>query len=388
MAARAEKYDFESRLGDSTDQCIGWLESGCASGPIPTFDFSPLYDPEAETTPPGAFEPLPPEAQSLALDTASSATSRDPLTDLLWHLADEAVGTGLLTLTKEVGPDGSTVYGAVAHDDVALRDFFLEKIAELAGQPAQAESPRAASAAALVAARTLDRALNKGVGDFEAICDMLAPYVIPDTPAPDETVHYLYPVISMSFEDVWPSSGLDPASLEVCIDGEPVAVTMPEGAGSFSERLEAPVYQGYHTLAVSIADRMGQVKSVSWRFAVALHHQWLPPLSRWPKTTVHAKQTLPVRFTLRDGDGVFGVDPGVTVRVFDPSDASGERVAVYRVGDGTDDLRINVPAERYMLNLPLRKLPWVAPGMPLVVRVEAGGLLLGECELGIAGLRP
>jgi hypothetical protein len=56
----------------------------------------------------------------------------------------------------------------------------------------------------------------------------------------------------------------------LCIDGEPVDVTMPKGAGSFSKRVEAPVYQGYHTLAVSIAGRMGQTKSVSWPFATAL----------------------------------------------------------------------------------------------------------------------
>ena len=59
VAACAQILDFESRLRDSIDQCIGWLESGCPSGPIPSFDFSPVYDPGAETTPPGAFEPLP-----------------------------------------------------------------------------------------------------------------------------------------------------------------------------------------------------------------------------------------------------------------------------------------------------------------------------------------
>ncbi len=99
------------------------------------------------------------------------------------------------------------------------------------------------------------------------------------------------------------------------------------------------------------------------------------------RDTWQARQTTPVKFTLRSDEGNFGADPGVKVIVFDPLDKSGTRSAVYEVGEGQGHVRIDLEEEQYIADVRLKDLGWVTPGMIVAVRVEAGGLLLGELAL-------
>lgn len=113
---------------------------------------------------------------------------------------------------------------------------------------------------------------------------------------------------------------------------------------------------------------------------VALNLTWLPPVTTASGTTWSMTQTIPIKFSLRDDDGVFGVDPGVIVRLSDAADTSGTRSSIFRIGQGSDSLRICEDDELYILNVKPRSLGWASPGTLIRVTVEAGGVVLGAFE--------
>lgn len=314
-----------------------WQADPTASG-MPSLDFvTPLYDPDAPAQPPGAVEP-PVVYTTGAAEEESGADPHVACDELYSLVVERAVESGLIVVTEGEADDGSglPVYGATVEDQDALTQLFGSVIAELA---TVSDPVDGVSQGALAYAKALDRVINEGV--------------------------------------------VDPASLSVLIDGVPLAPLLADGAQSFTAQPAAPLTQGHHTMAVSISDRMGQRKTVDWPFDVALWLDWLPPLATRARVTWSPTQTLPVKFSLRDDDGVFGVDPTVTVRVYDPRDTSGERALAYSVGRGSSAIRIDLAEELYILNVKVKDIPWATAGTPLTVSVEAGGIVLGELPVFI-----
>jgi len=342
--------------------------------PAPATDIEPLYGSgQTGTEPPQAAVDPP-------LDSGATEGGADPFNEFAGYVVDKAIAAQVITLVQETTPDGTTTYGAEVTDPEALQAILTESVEELSGTPGQVPEG-GLSLEALWFAKALDRVLNHGIYDPEAACDMTPPRVIPGSPRPDRVVRSLRLTIAMVIVDEWPSGGLDPASLSVCLDGRPLDVTLSEDGRSVDQEVPFLVYQGHHTLSVSIADKLGQTTNVEWPFTVALNLEWLPSVesSDSPAWVIH--QTIPVRFALRDDDGVFGVDPGVVVHVVNPLDSTGGHRATFKVGHGRDSLRIFTEDEEYFLNLSLRRLGWARPGMTLQIRVEARGLLLGETEI-------
>ena len=353
-----------------------WQADPTASG-MPSLDFvTPLYDPDAPAQPPGAVEP-PVVYTAGAAEEESGADPHVACDELYSLVVERAVESGLIVVTEDEADDGSglPVYGATVTDQEALTQLFGKVLAELA---AANEPVEGISRGALTYAKALDRVIDRGVADPAAAADMTAPYVVPLSPKPGDTLHYLRPEVSAELLDPEPSSGVDPASLSVLIDGVPVAASFADGAEAFTARPATALTQGHHTITVSIADRMGQRKTVDWPFDVALRLTWLPPLATRAPLTCSLAETVPVKFSLRDGDGAFGVDPTVVVRVYDPRDTTGKRAVVYSVGRGSSAIRIDATEELYIVNVKVRDIPWVTSGAPLTVSVEAGGLVLGE----------
>ncbi len=88
---------------------------------------------------------------------------------------------------------------------------------------------------------------------------------------------------------------------------------------------------------------------------------WLPPLE--PRDTplqVQSNRTLPIKFTLRDAEGNFVVDPNVVVWMIDPL-APGQAIAAFTTESPegrSAAVRIDEQEELYIVNLRLRDYPF------------------------------
>jgi len=393
MIACASRYDFEKLLDESVSRAKGWANPGSAFRyrGIPSIEATPVYDPTCPPSepPPGSVGPPRPQSVSSLVVSglaglAEGDASGDPheaVYEILSEIGRRGTDAGLITTT--CGPSGDGPEWVEATTSVsdwdALAALAADTVEELAlGSP----GGPALSPAAQVLAASLDRLLNQGL-DPEAAADMVPPYVVPVTPLPGAIECSLHPEISARLVDLAPSAGLDPSSLSVTVDGTPVPVTLAEGGDTFTGRTGYPVYQGYHTVGVAVADRLGQETYVEWPFAVALDLTWLPPVGVPHPQPWRLSQTVPVKFSLRDEAGAFGTDPGVTVRLSDPEDASGLNSTTYAVGEGPGAIRINQDEEHYQVNVKLSDLRWVRPGMIVHATVQAGGIVLGELDMPV-----
>jgi hypothetical protein len=390
----ADHYDFDELLAESVSIAEEWAnsKSPLRYRGIPSIEATPVYDPTCPPTkpPPGAVTPPRPESLSLVAVSSRVGTwaegevSSDPheaFYEILTEIGRRGTDAGLMTTTchpVEGEPDWVGATTSVS-DWGALAALAADTVEQLAlGSP----GGPALSPAAQVFAASLDRLLNQGL-DPEAAADMTPPYVVPVTPLPDASVCSLRPEISARLADLAPSAGLDPSSLSVTVDGAPVPVALAEGGDTFTGRAGYPVYGGYHTVGVAVADRLGQETYVEWPFAVALDLTWLPPVGAPHPRSWRLSQTVPVKFSLRDEAGAFGTDPGVTVRLSDPEDASGLNSATYAVGEGPGAIRINQDEEHYLVNVKLSNLRWMRPGMIVHATVQAGGIVLGELDMPV-----
>lgn len=183
-------------------------------------------------------------------------------------VAKRAQAAGLIVVTEEPAPDGSgtTILTSTVTDQEALDELTVRVIAELAhaGPDAGILSP-----GGWVCAVMLDRMLSHGIADPEACVDVTPPFITPLGPLPDATVRTKRPVLSASFEDGTPSAGLDPTSLAVLLDGQPLAVLLPDGSFTFSYTVPFDLAPGYHHVVVVISDLVGQKRTAEWRFTVA-----------------------------------------------------------------------------------------------------------------------
>jgi len=364
-------------LDKSCSLCAQWLAAPSAKGMPDIAGVEELYDPSLPPPPAPSTVPAPP-----------GPVTPESVAELFQVLAGEAANLGLLDLDYlETSEPGVYEFTAAVPDEDAFAQFVATRLSELA-------SPAAAAAfdengptnetdlteGARTLAKVFDRIVNHGTVDLETVADVVPPYVASVTPEPGGPVRNLRPRVAGTVVDPYPSAGVDAGSLKVYVDGLPLDVSLSE-SGTFGTVLTSDLSQGYHTVEVAVADVLGQESQSSWPFTVALDLEWLPPVSLSRNNPWRVGQTVPVKFTLRDDEGNFGVDQGVRLVVFDPLDGSGTRRAVFDVGEGPGSLRIDLAEEQYVANVSLKDLGWVTPGAPVAVRVEAGGLVLGELTL-------
>lgn len=95
--------------------------------------------------------------------------------------------------------------------------------------------------------------------------------------------------------------------------------------------------------------------------ALPLTLEWLPPLEpRGTPLQVQSNRTLPIKFTVRDAEGNFVIDPNVMVWVLDPL-MPGQAIAAFTTEspDGRSAaVRIDEREEHYIVNLRLRDYPF------------------------------
>ena len=95
--------------------------------------------------------------------------------------------------------------------------------------------------------------------------DAVAPQIAAAQPANGAWVRTTTPVISATFSDAAPSSGINLASVVVKVDGSVVAAQANANGFSYAP---AGLGQGAHAVNVSVADNAGNVGSAAWSFTV------------------------------------------------------------------------------------------------------------------------
>lgn len=382
---------FANQIDAVLDQAIStayeWETDPTSQGIKISGYVAPLYDPTEPL--PG---PLPhpvvesvtgtlwQDTTAMELDGEGFIDADAAMSELVEYIGLDALEAGYVRTAVEPAIDGEGVeYVGWVEDEAGLEALITEKVAAVASGAEGADLNPLTCCLAV----SLDRVISGKVSTVEAAADMLAPFILPEKPLENEVVCNLRPTVAVRLEDVAPSAGLDRSRLTVLLDGQDLGITLGEGEDAFSYRLAEDLRQGYHTFSVTAYDNVGQGSILEWPFVVALDLTWLPPLASRGRNEWRYKQTVPVKFTLRDDEGKFGVDPGVIVKVYDPADLSGNRVAVFRAGRGSDSIRISTEDEFYLVNVDLSKVSWVAPGMTLTIAVEGGGYPLGETELRV-----
>ncbi len=365
LAQQAEALGAVDLIARSRDEVEAWLEAPRPYHPPFFDDIVPLYP------------PWPPIENGESLTARESDGGCDAcLYEAMGALAQDAIEAGLVSLTEEQSPDepGVALLGIRVLDEATLACFVKDDLAVLSSSENRADlSPDAWRMATCI-----DRMVNHGISSFAALEDFAAPVIVPITPAPTGRVGLLRPPIVVSFDDPAPSAGIDPASVEVFLDGVQLAATLDESLKACTAELPFDLPQGYHTLSITVADMVGQSSTAEWTFSIALDLTWLPPVSA--KRTAQITQTLPVIFTLRDANGSFVADPSLSVRVYDKSNPL--CATLFRVSQ-PGGVRVNLKEEQYHLNMKVKDLSWAKPGTCLGISVEAGGIKLGEARVDI-----
>ena len=124
-----------------------------------------------------------------------------------------------------------------------------------------------------ITVEAVDVAGNAAVQTSSFITDTIAPVISNLTPAHISTIMANVPTISTVFADS--GSGIDVASAQVLVDNVNVTpqATITETGSSYTPTL--PLNNGYHTVAVTIADVADNIAQAAWSFNVLL--DLLPP---------------------------------------------------------------------------------------------------------------
>jgi len=118
----------------------------------------------------------------------------------------------------------------------------------------------------LVEAR--DRASNAAAPASAAfVLDLTPPVLSAAAPANGTTAPSATPAISASWTDS--PSGVNPSSAHILLDGSEVTAAASLSAAGFLFTPAAPLVAGPHTVAASVADRAGNIGTLTWTFQVA-----------------------------------------------------------------------------------------------------------------------
>ncbi|MBE7467447.1 MAG: HYR domain-containing protein [Planctomycetes bacterium] len=127
------------------------------------------------------------------------------------------------------------------------------------------------------------------------------------------------PPLSASFSD--DSSGVDPGSVEVLLDGLPV--TVAAGTDGFTFTPSADLAQGSHTVSISVSDLAGNAANAAWTFSV----DTLPPsiTDLQPAHGVFLNSPRPaVSAAFSDGASGIGVDAASVIVYLDGLDVTAQ----------------------------------------------------------------
>lgn len=101
--------------------------------------------------------------------------------------------------------------------------------------------------------------------------DTSVPELTALSPAPDQSVNSDRPDIVLSVKD---NDAIDPASIKLTLDGQPIQPVFDAAAGTIAYRPSARLAGGYHQVEASLKDRSGNPAAASWTFNVATGAQF------------------------------------------------------------------------------------------------------------------
>jgi len=107
-----------------------------------------------------------------------------------------------------------------------------------------------------------------GSGYIAVLADPYAPYVAAASPHPGSTVKTVRPLLAARVEDR--GSGIEGSdSIVMSIDGITIYGEYDYEGNRVGYRPRNPLKPGNHTVRVTVTDRAGNVKTVSWKFRIA-----------------------------------------------------------------------------------------------------------------------
>lgn len=120
-----------------------------------------------------------------------------------------------------------------------------------------------------------DRAGNQAQVSWQFIIDRAAPSLFSPQPAPESCFDLRRPLIEAHYADgsnvpPVPASGIDPDTVVLTVNGVVVTGLATVSATTVSYTPPADLPEQGHTVLVSVADRAGNVREISWRFDVDL----------------------------------------------------------------------------------------------------------------------